>query len=134
MVLVTRLRHEGEYLERVVRKAVVLNFKRDQLDRDLLSVLHDYLAWLALDAVEDEELAARLVPTLDTVRRAIEEVREKWETIPKWRRVRAFYAGYLSALGTLLDAAHGRDFIAGEPLPREEFEECWELTRRALDL
>ena len=134
MVAVTQLRHDRPFLTRIVRRAIILSFKRSQKDRALLSVLHDYLAWTTFDALRDGELAERLVPILAQVREDLERPREKWETAERWRRVRIFYTGYLSALETLLDVAHGRDFMADEPLPREEFDECWRLARRALEL
>ena len=58
------LRHDLMFLKCFVKTAIMLHPGSSPEDRVTLGVLHDYLAWLAVDAMTDEALARRLVTTI----------------------------------------------------------------------
>jgi len=129
-----RLRHDLNYLRTIVTEAGALQGGPAPRDRALLSVLSDYLTWLAVDALEDEELARELAPTLARLRDEMDDVARELRRGRKSTEMPAYYKGVLSAMEEILSFRYGENLVDGGPISRDEFAEAWELTRKALNL
>ena len=133
-LIVTTLRFDLMYLRCIVTEAVILHSGRTAEDRIMLAELRDYLIWLAVDAMQDDELAQRLVPILA-------KLQEELDAVADDRRVRhmdttapVFYKGFLHALEQILGFKYGVDLLVDEEISRGDFLDTWEQTRRKLGL
>ena len=79
--------------------------------------LRDYFIYLTLDALEDSELARKLV-------RSFKELKARSRTHRK----------FFFILERLLSVRHEIAGLPGEKISREAFERSWERTRRELGL
>jgi len=130
----TPLRHDLEYLRRIVAEAVRLHQSRSIEDRVMLTDLRDYLTRLCIDAMEDEALARRLAPSLVQL----------WEELmvdAEDRRARyldasapAFYGAFLFNLMMARELEVGPENLLCRPISRTEFLESWEWTRSILGI
>jgi len=132
--MAARLRHDLNYLRTIITEAGALNPPRSSRDQALRSVLHDYLTWLAVDALDDETLARELVPILTKLQNEMDDVARDLRKKRRLTDIPAFYKTLLSAMVEILSFRYGEDLLHGAPISRDEFGECWLLTRKALDL
>lgn len=133
-VMGSRLRHDLNYLRTIIAEAGNLRQGPAPRDKVILSVLRDYLTWLIVDALTDEALARELAPTLARLRDEMDDVARELRKKRRSTDTPAFYKGLLTAMVDLLSFRHGEDLLHGGPISRDEFEECWILTRKALNL
>lgn len=132
--MVSRLRHDLNYLRTIIAEAGILHRGPTREDRALLSVLRDYLTWLVVDALDDEELAREVAPTLSLLRDEMDEVARELRRSRRVTYIPMFYKGLLSVMVEILSFRYGEDLLHGDPISRDEFTEAWELTRNALNL
>jgi len=118
----------------MARTAIRLHQKRTQEDRDVLGVLHDYLTWLAVDAMTDERLAKSLVHTLAKLQEELHAEAESRHAKEIDPTAPAFYEGFLHGLEQTISFRYGVDLLLDEELSQREFLESWERTRKRLGL
>jgi len=129
----TSLRHDLMYLRLIVAEAVSLQTAANPDNRITLCALRDYLTWLTTDAIQDKQLARKLVSTYARLQEELnaETRRLAHETDPS---APAFHEGFLHALEQTLSLTHGADLLLDEEISRAEFLESWEMTRERLGL
>ena len=128
----TSLRHDLMYLRLIVTEAVSLQTAANTDERTILGALRDYLTWLTIDAMQDKQLARKLVSAYARLQEELNaETRKRFahDTDPS---APAFHEGYLHALEQTLSFKHGADLLLNEKITREEFHESWEQVMRRL--
>ena len=128
------LRHDLQYLRCIANETIRLHRGSTPEDRVTLSILRDYLAWLAVDAMTDEGLARRLVHTIAKLQEELHtnaESRHAKEIDPT---APAFYEGFLHGLEQSISFKYSVDLLLDEELSRGEFLESWERTRERIGL
>jgi len=130
----TDLRHDPEFLERLIREAGRLHRPGSLEEATMLADIRDYFLYLTMDAFEDPELARELVGAFTKLEVWLGKVvRDAWggkidPTAP------IFYGAFLFALEHLLCLRHRIALMPGEKISREEFMESWRRTSRKLGL
>lgn len=130
----TTLRHDLLYLRLIVTEAVSLQTAANTGERTILSALRDYPTWLTIDAIQDKQLARKLVPTYARLQEELNaETRKRLaqDTDPS---VPAFHEGFLHALEQILNLSHATDLLLDEEISRMDFLESWEHTRRRMGI
>jgi hypothetical protein len=120
------------YLRLIVAEAVSLQTAANPDNRITLCALRDYLTWLTTDAIQDKQLARKLVSTYARLQEELNaETRRRLahDTDPS---APAFHEGFLHALKPTLNFKHGTDLLLDEKITREEFHESWEQVMRRL--
>jgi hypothetical protein len=128
----TSLRHDLMYLRLIVTEAVSLQTAANTDERITLGALRDYLTWLTTDAMQDKQLARKLVSTYARLQEELNaETRKRLahDTDPS---APAFHEGFLHALEQTLNFKHGADLLLDEKISRGEFHESWEQAMRRL--
>jgi hypothetical protein len=130
----TELRHDIDYLKRLLTEAIRLHRPNSIEEATLLADIRDYIMYLALDAVGDQNLAETLLVRFTQMGRALEE---KLKETPVWqddeRQAIRFYVGFLFALEQLLSLKHEIG-LPGEKISREDFKRSWRRTASKLGL
>ena len=127
-------RHDLMYLRLIVTETVSLQTAANTDERTTLGALRDYLTWLTTDAMQDKQLARKLVSTYARLQEELNaETRRRLahDTDPS---APAFHEGFLHALEQTLSLTHGADLLLDEEISRAEFLESWEMTRERLGL
>jgi hypothetical protein len=130
----TPLRHDLIFLRLIVTETVSLQTAANTDERTTLGALRDYLTWLTTDAMQDKQLARKLVSTYARLQEELNaETRRRLahDTDPS---APAFHEGFLHALEQTLSLTHGADLLLDEEISRAEFLESWEMTREKLGL
>jgi hypothetical protein len=120
------------YLRLIVTEAVSLQTTTNTDERTTLCALRDYLTWLTTDAMQDKQLARKLVSTYARLQEELNaETRRRLahETDPS---APAYHEGFLHALEQTLSFKHGTDLLLDEKITRGEFHESWEQAMRRL--
>lgn len=130
----TPLRHDLMFLRSIVDEASRLHPGRTPEDLVTLGVLRDYLAWLAIDAMDDEQLARRLVYDTAKIQEELLTETEKNRALDIDPTSPAFYEGFLHGLEQAISFRCGVDLLLDEELSQREFLESWERTRKRLGL
>jgi hypothetical protein len=130
----TLLRQDPQYLRCIVAKVIEISPSEILEDRDTLGVLQDYLVWITVDAMSDEELARRLVKTLAKLQEELHTEAESRHACDLDTPSYAFYEGFLHGLEQAVSFRHGVDLLLDEEMDRGEFTEAWEQTRERLGL
>jgi hypothetical protein len=126
----TTLRHDLLYLRLIVTEAVNIQTAANTDERTTLGTLRDYPTWLTIDAIQDKQLARKLVPTYARLQEELNaETRRRLahDTDPS---APAFHEGFLHALEQTLSLSHATDLLLDEEISRIDFHESWEHTRR----
>lgn len=130
----TFLRQDLLSLRCILTEAINLHPCKTPEDSLNLVALRDYLIWLTIDAIQHEELARRLVPTLAKLQEELHaeaENRHAQDTDPT---APSFFEGFLHGLEQAISFSHGVDLLLDEEISRGEFLESWERTRERLSL
>ena len=125
-------RHDLIFLRLIVTEATSLQTTTNTDERTTLGALRDYLTWLTTDAMQDKQLARKLVPTYARLQEELNaETRRRLahDTDPS---APAYHEGFLHALEQTLSFKHGVDLLLNEKITREEFLESWEQVMRRL--
>lgn len=128
------LRHDFMFLKCFVKKAIMFHPGRNPEDRFTLSILRDYLSWLTVDAMTDEELARRFVHTLAAMQEELGTAVEANHARNLDPTAPAFYEGFLHGLEQAISFRYGVDLLLDEELSRRDFLESWEQIRERLGL
>jgi len=130
----TFLRQDLLSLRCILTEAINLHPCKTPEDSLNLVSLRDYLIWLTIDAIQHEELARRLVPTLAKLQEELHtnaESRHAKEIDPT---APAFYEGFLHGLEQAISFSHGVDLLLDEELNRGEFLKSWGQTKKKVGL
>lgn len=119
------LRHDLHYLRCIIARVVELSQLKTSEDRDTLEVLRDYLIWLTVDAMTDEELARHLVHILAKLQEELHAEAENSRARDKDPSAPAFYEGFLHGLEQSISFRHGVDLLLDEEIDRREFHKTW---------
>lgn len=130
----TLLRHDPQYLRCIISNVIGLSPSKTPEDRDTLGVLQDYLVWLTVDAMSDEELARRLVKTLAKLQEELHAEAESRHAQDMDPIASAFYEGVLHGLKQVISFKYGVDLLLDEEISQGAFLESWEGTRERLGL
>jgi hypothetical protein len=130
----TPLRHDLEYLKRLLTHAIRLHRPGSAEEARMPADLRDHTMYVALDALEDAELAKRLMPRFSQLQAWLER---RLHHTPVWRDEREtirFYIGWLFALEQLLSLRHETAKLPSEAINREDFKRSWAKTAEKLGL
>ena len=131
----TDLRHDLDYLKRMLEVAIRLHRPANMEEAAMLADIRDYTMYLALDAVSDQKLAETLVLCFTQIGKALEE---KLKETPVWqddeREAIRFYMGFLFALEQLVSLRHEIPVLPSEKISREDFMRSWRQTAKKLGL
>lgn len=130
----TLLRLDLLYLRCILTEAVNLHPCKTPEDGLNLIALRDYLIWLTMDAMQHEELARRLVPTLAKLQEELHAEAENHHAQDTDPTAPAFYEGFLHGLEQVVSFRHGIDFLLVEEISRKEFLKSWGRIREKLGL
>ena len=128
----TSLRHDLLYLRCIITHAIRHHQAQTPEDSLTQATLQDYLTWLTTDAMQDKQLARKLVSTYARLQEElIAEAKKRLanDTDPS---APAFHEGFLHALEQTLSFKHGADLLLDEKISREDFLESWEQVMRRL--
>jgi uncharacterized protein YigA (DUF484 family) len=128
----TSLRHDLRYLRLIVTEAVSLQTATNTDERNTLGALRDYLTWLTTDAIQDKQLARKLVPAYARLQEELNAEAKKRLAQDTDPSAPAFQEGFLHALEQTLSFKHGTDLLLDEKISRGEFHESWEQAMRRL--
>ncbi|MCJ7575010.1 hypothetical protein MUO93_12250 [Candidatus Bathyarchaeota archaeon] len=128
----TPLRHDLLYLRLIVAEAVSLQTAANTDERTTLGTLQDYLTWLTTDAIQDKQLARKLVSTYARLQEELNAETRKRLAHDTDLSAPAFHEGFLHALEQTLSFKHGADLLLDEKISRGEFHESWEQAMRRL--
>jgi len=128
------LRHDLMYLRLIVTEAVSLQTTTNTDERTTLGALRDYLTWLTTDAIQDKQLARKLVSTYARLQEELNAETKKRLANDTDPSAPAFHEGFLHALEQTLSFKHGADLLLDEEISRDDFLESWEQVMRRLTL
>lgn len=130
----TTLRHDLLYLRCILAHAIKHHQAQTPNQRLTQATLRDYLTWLTTDALQDEELARHLAPTLARLQEELHTQAQNNHNRNADPTPHAYYEGYLHALENTLNHHHGEDLLLHEQITRPQFHQTWEQTRKTLGL
>lgn len=130
----TSLRDDLLYLRCILAHAASSHRSRTREDRLTETTLHDYLAWLTIDALQDEAHARGVAINLARLQEELDAQARHSRAQNRDPAPQAYYEGYLHALEQVLSHAHGEDLVLGDEISRRTFNESWEEARERLGL
>ena len=130
----TFLRQDLLYLRCILTEAINLHPCQTPEDSLKQVALRDYLIWLTIDAMQYEELACRLVPTLAKLQEEFHANAEYNRTQDVDPTAQAFFEGFLYSLEQAISFRYGVDLLIDEEINRGEFLESWERTQERIGL
>ena len=130
----TPLRHDLIVLRLIVTETVSLQTAANTDERTTLGALRDYLTWLTTDAMQDKQLARKLVSTYARLQEELNAETRRRVAHDTYPSAPAFHEGFLHALEQTLSLTHGADLLLDEKISRAKFLESWEMTQERLGL
>jgi len=128
----TSLRHDLLYLRCIITHAIRHHQAQTPEDSLTQATLQDYLTWLTTDAMQDKQLARKLVSTYARLQEELNAEAKKRLANDTDPSAPAFHEGFLHALEQTLSFKHGADLLLDEKISREDFLESWEQVMRRL--
>ena len=128
------LRHDLQYLRLLVAEAIRLHVGRTKEELSMMEDLLEYLMWLTVDALEDEELARELTSGFGAIELQLFARADDLRARRLDPTAPAVFEMYLRTLKTVLAYRHRVSPSFREFYSRQKFLDSWERTRKTLGL
>jgi len=132
--LPTQLRHDFNYLKRLLIRAILLHRLSNIEQMTMLADIRDYFMFLTLDGLKDPQLAEQLVNRFCALQASLETTEITQTLQHQHTETIQFYVGFLFTMEELLRLRYGITMLPNEMISREDFRRSWIRTTKKLNL
>jgi len=130
----TDLRHDLDYLKRMLEVAIRLHRPANMEEATMLANIQGYFMYLCMKGLNSPSLARELVKIYAQLQAWLETM---YMQTPVWKaehEIIRFYMGFLFALEQFLSLKHEIKRLPSEAVSREDFMRSWRQTAKKLGL